>query len=223
MARWPWIALVAAAGCGATLGAGDAPATALHPGDPSAAPGLRALPELPAAAARDGATHQGLLLARETFGHALPDAPADRAYTSLQHWVDTEVASWIEQRRAQIDATRDRFALGGDPGVVARIVRHAVIGMLHEDTALSLGRLPAPSELDDEPDIAAMYRDIVRSQADAFVGAALRELRDCANEAYRGPADMRPWAEFCHARFDHLRAQIKSRSTMKRATASAKP
>ena len=213
-------ALAAIAGCALLLGcgAGSHPAGAREleggaPGDPEAQPSLAALPEMPQGATCNTVrTHQGLLVARETFDAALPPPPADRSYTSLQHWVDTAVVAWLERRRQQTDATRDRFLLEGAPNPSERAVSHAVIGLIHEDTALSLLRIPAPSELDSEPEIAQMYREIVQTQADTFTTSALIEFRDCANDAYRGPEDMRVWAEFCHARFDRLRERLPQRT-----------
>lgn len=167
---------------------------------------MAALPEMPEGATGNTArTHQGLLLARETFDAGFPAPPTDRAYASLQSWVDTTVVAWVERRRAMTEATRERFLLEGEPSEGERIVSHAVLGLIYEDTALSLSSIPSPSELDSEPDIAGMYQDIIRTQAESFVSSALLELRECADRAYRGPPDMRPWATFCHARFDRLR------------------
>jgi hypothetical protein len=183
-----------------------APPLQVAPGHPEAAPSLAALPEMPNGATGNTArTHQGLLLARQTFDAAFPAPPADRTYASLQSWVDTAVVAWLEQRRSQTEATRERFLLEGDPSEGERIVSHAVLGLIQEDTALSLSSIPPPSELDSEPEIAGMYHDIIRTQAESFMSSALLELRECADSAYRGPEDMRPWALFCHARFDRLR------------------
>jgi len=179
------------------------------------------LPELEGDGIDTPRAHQGLLLARETFDEALPEAPADRSFASLQQWVDGPVAKWVEHRRAQIDATRARFAQGGVTSEGEQVVSHAVVALLDEDTALCLGRLPSPSELDDEPEIAAMYRDMIRAQADIFVRSAADELADCANQGYRGGSELRPWAELCHARFDRLQEQLEQRSSMRPLPAGA--
>ena len=188
-------------------------APALEPGDPDAPPSLRALPELAEGASGNTArTHQGLLLARQALDAALPEPPVDHSYAALHGWVDTTVVAWLDRRREQTEATRERFLLEGEPSSGEAIVSHAVLGLLQEDTAHSLARIPAPSELDSEPEIADMYRDIVRAQADSFVSTALLEWKACAEGAYRGPADMQAWAEFCHARFDRLKEQATRRS-----------
>jgi hypothetical protein len=195
--------------------------SALSVGDPNAAPNLQALPEMAEGAPCNTArTHQALLMARQTFDTAFPAAPVDHSYTSLQAWVDSTVTTWVSQRRAQTDATRDRFSLEGEPSDAERIVSHAVIGLIDEDTARALATIPAPSELDSEPEIADMYREMVSKQAAPFVNAALAELRDCANDGYRGPEEMRSWARFCHARFDRLSEQAAAQSQASSKVAS---
>jgi hypothetical protein len=200
-------------GCASLQPRGVGPVAAPAAGDPDAAPSLRALPEIPSGAISDGPrTHQGLLLARETLDTPLPPAPADRSYASLQRWVDTVVADWVEHRRAQTEAIRDRFLLEGEPNQSELIVSHAVVGLIEEDTALWLARIPSPSELDDEPEIAGMFRDIARAQAEAFLSSALVDLRECADMAYRGSDELRHFAAYCHARHDRLREQMLAHS-----------
>lgn len=200
------MALACAWGCAQAPAPPAATAARGSGGDPNAAPSLLALPQLPA----DGdtpRTHQGLLMARATLDVAMPAPPADRSFSSLQRWVDSDVLTWLQQRRAQSLATRDRFLVEGEPNDAERIVSLAVLGLIDEDTARALGNLPPPSELDDEPDIAAMYRDVTRMHAEAFMSAAIAGMRDCANAAYQKPSAWRAFAQFCHARFDRLQQE----------------
>jgi len=190
---------------------GTAGSSTRNRGDAGAPPSIAVLPDLPAGASvNTERTHQGLLVARETLDAAMPRPPGDRSYLSLQGWVDAELAIWLEHRRDQADLTRARFAQEDDPSGSERAVGHAALGLIHEDTALSLGTIPAPSELDTEPEIAAIYRELVTVQVDTFLNTAVVEFRDCANEAYRAGDDMRVWAEFCHARFDRLRENVRA-------------
>jgi hypothetical protein len=203
------LAVLGSSACAASQHPDEDTDRELWPGDPDAAPSLAALPELPSgAAAETPRTHQGLLIARQAMGTRLPAPPADRSSVSLQRWIDTVVVEWVAGRREQTETARERFLLEGTPNAAEAIVSHAVLGLLQEDTALTLARLPTPSELDTEPEIADMFRDVTRKQADAFLNAAMIELRDCANAGYRAGGDMRPWAEFCHARFDRLYAEL---------------
>jgi len=170
---------------------------------------LPALP--PGASGNTPRTHHGLLVVRETLDATMPRPPADRSYLSLKGWVDGEFALWLERRRQQVEQTRARFELEAAPNGSERAVSHAALGLIHEDTALSLGTIPAPSELDTEPEVAEMYRELVAVQVDTFLNTAANEFGDCANEAYRAGDDMRSWAQFCHARFDRLRENVRAR------------
>jgi hypothetical protein len=198
------------AGCAtASTATETAPTANAVSGEASERPALAALPTIERGSSADTrGTHQGLLIARATLDTAMPEPPADRSYAALQRWVDTEVVAWVEHRRAQTEEARERFSLEGDPNESVIAMSHAVVGLIHEDTALSLRSIPAPTELDSEPEIAAMYREIVSAQADTFLNSALVEFRDCANTAYNGKDDMRPFALFCHGRFDQLQSQL---------------
>jgi hypothetical protein len=180
-------------------------------GAPDAPPTLTALPELPARAlANSERTHQGILLARQALDAGLPAAPTDRTFAALQSWADSEVSGWVVTRRDQIEAARARM-FDGRPSAAEQILGHAVLALLQEDTARTLSNIPAPKELDDERDIAAMYRDLVSGQADAFVTSALIELRDCVELARHGPVEMHAYDDYCHARFDRLRGEQLAR------------
>jgi hypothetical protein len=178
-------------------------------GNAEAAPSLAALPDVPGAADTPR-THQALLAARQALDAVRPAAPTDRSYASLQRWIDSDVVAWVEQRRAQTDATRDRFLVEGEPSAAERIVSHAVISLIDEDTARALADIPAPSELANEPDIAAMYRDVMHAQAGNFMSAALRELSDCADEAADAASEWSGFERFCRARLQRLQREQAS-------------
>jgi hypothetical protein len=180
-------------------------------GDPDAPPTLTALPELSARApANSERTHQGILLARQALDADLPAPPADRSFAALQSWADDQVSSWVVKRRDQIEAARARM-FDGHASPAEQILGHAVLALLHEDTARTLSSIPAPKELDDEREISAMYYDLVSGQADAFVTSALIELRDCVELAHQGPAEMHAYDDYCHARFERLRGEQLAR------------
>lgn len=194
--------------CGEVLVEGAAPRPAPYAGDPEGPPTLGVLPEMPQqesqAAARQ---HQALLVAREVLDSRVPAAPSDRSYDALQRWSQGPLAAWIRHRRQEVERARSQFTLGGEPGLRDGIVQHAVMGLLHEDTAAQLVALPEPAELDDEPEVARMYREVVAYQAEPFASSALLEYRTCAQSAYEGPTDLRHWGDFCAGRFERLKAR----------------
>lgn len=179
-----------------------------YPGDAEAPPTLGALPEMsrpePELASRQ---HRALLVAREVLDARLPTAPEDRAFDTLQRWSRGPVADWIRRRRKAVQHARGEFTVGGDVRLRDSIIQHAVVGLLHEDTAAQLAALPSPSELDSEPEVARLYRELVAHHAEPFVAAALVEYRQCADVAYTGPGELRYWGDFCAERFERLKAR----------------
>jgi len=145
-----------------------------------------------------------MLLTRRPLDAGLPAVPADHSFIALQHWSETRVAEWVGKRRAQVQTTRERLLFEGEPNPGERIVSHALLALLNEDTARSLASIPAPMELDGDAEVAQMYREVITAQADSFTASALLELRQCANLALHGPDDMRDFGTYCRARFDRL-------------------
>jgi len=178
-------------------------------GDPDGPPSIQVLPTLtrnsPEYTQR---AREGLMVARGVLKATLPRPPAEREFDALQKWLETKVVAWIEERNKGVDATRFSFIDPLDSTPEERVVAHAVIGILQEDTALSLLTIPVPTELDSEPEITALYLEQLRTHTAPFINAALIEFRDCAHTAVReGPLSMRRWARFCVARFQRLQAE----------------
>ncbi len=175
-------------------------AEALRLGDPVGPPSLRALPEI--SKARSEQLHRGLAQAGEVFASQLPAAPPDRAYIELAAWVEEEVAQWVIARRDGVDETRFQFDTSAHSDPAAHAVTNAVIGLLHEDTARSLARIPMPKELESEPEIAALFRELVDTQAAPFLHAARIAYGHCAEHA--DDADDDRFERFCRARAEAL-------------------
>jgi hypothetical protein len=207
--RWliPAALLVSAWGCGGVPAAvgGGGTAEEEDPGDPHGPPGIEVLPGTGNSPAfRTERTRRGLIAARETLAARMPAPPADCTQARLQSWIDIRVVEWIEARNRAVEATRYAFASPANPTVEERVMAHAVIGLLQEDTALSLRSIPAPAELDGEPDIQRMYAEVIGSHTAPFESSALLEYRECANTAVDGPDEIRNWALFCDRRFRKL-------------------
>lgn len=185
---------------------------ALYRGDPAAPPAFAVLPDVtkPQQTTR---VAQGLSLARHVLGTALPTAPDDRRYASLQAWIDETVAPWISARRDSVDETRFQFGLGDNaarpdkikPAEAEQVIARAVLGLMQENTAQELSQMPMPEELDSEPEIAEIYRDLVSTQSKPFRNAALAEYEQCSALADDAGRELQRWAEFCHVRSVHLR------------------
>ncbi|HKU40605.1 MAG TPA: hypothetical protein VJR89_20735 [Polyangiales bacterium] len=175
----------------------------LRPGDASAPPSLRALPEL--SKDRSERLHRGLTQAKQVFAAQLPAAPSERSYDVLSAWVESEVAHWIDARRDAVEETRFQFKSSA-PEPATQVIASAVIGLLQEDTAHQLAQIPQPRELDNEPEIAALFHELVLGQADPFQRAALEEYESCAKAGDEEGGQLQRFAKFCKERHHRLAA-----------------
>jgi hypothetical protein len=181
---------------------------ALSLGDPAAPPGFAALPDI-AHGQQSSRIVQGLSLARQVLATPLPSPPDDRHFAILQAWIDERVAPWVSARREGVDETRFQFGLQAahaepEESVIAR----GVVGLLEENTALELSQIPSPTELDTEPEIAEMFRDLVDTQAKPFRHAAVSEYRKCSELGSDGGDDAKRWGDFCRVRFQRLQRDL---------------
>jgi hypothetical protein len=203
------VSLLLVAACGGAQSEVASGRDSLRDGDPTAPPSLRALPDV-AKGASSERVQLGMSLARQVLETHLPQPPADRSYQRLQLWIDQEVVPWVSARRESVDETRFQFGLDHGASGDERVVANAVLGLLQEDTALALANIPSPTELDSEPEVGEMFRDLVRTQSQPFQSAAAIDYHDCATHAYEEGLEFRRWAVFCHARFDRLEAQLQA-------------
>ncbi|MET0390220.1 MAG: hypothetical protein ABW321_29885, partial [Polyangiales bacterium] len=177
--------------------------SALHVEDANAPPTFAALPDVPKTQ-QSPRIVQGLSLARHVLADGLPTPPDDRRYVTLQGWIDQTVAPWISTRRDNTDETRFEFALQAGASDEERVIALGVLGLLEENTALELTHIPVPIELDTEPEIADIFRDLVETQAKPFRNAAKQQYRSCSAEADRASDDVHRWATFCRGRYARL-------------------
>jgi hypothetical protein len=181
-------------------------ANALSAGDAAASPSFAALPDVPVPQQTPRVT-RGLSLARHVLADALPTPPEDRSYAALQAWIDQIVAPWIRARRDNTDETRFEFGLQSGASGDEQLIALAVLAIMEESTALELSRIPLPLELDTEPEIADIFRDLVSTQSKPFRNAAAAEYRQCSELSVEVSSALRRWPEFCRARIARLQSQ----------------
>lgn len=145
----------------------------------------------------------GLTLAAESFLIPPPPPPSRQIAANLQAWAEQRLAPWLERKSHTVEAARRELDLAAEEDHRQRIIGGAVVGLMYEDVARLLASIPAPEELDDEPEIQEIYRRILRSHARPFLEHARRAYRACALNA-RQPEGMRHWSRFCRGRRDRL-------------------
>jgi hypothetical protein len=176
----------------------------LDPGQTEAAPSMQTLPDPDV---RDEAFSRrmrfGWQLAAESFVVPPPEPPRDRMAQDLQLWSEQVLSPWIERKVATVEAARRELDHAAEENHRQRIISGAIVGLMYEDVGMALRSIPPPAELDDEPEIRTIYRDILRSQARPFLEHARRAYQACAGNAARPPG-MRHWRRYCAGREERL-------------------
>jgi hypothetical protein len=186
------------------LGASSGRRLAHQGGDAEGAPRVEALPSLDVA--NEELTQEmrmARLLSAESLGLDPPVLPRDTSTASIAAWSDGELKAWLRQKQRSADEARrelDRAALQNHR---QRIMAGALVGLVYEDLARVLLTLPIPSELASEPEIAAMYVDLLRSQASPYLLQSRQAYLACAGNADQ-VSELRHWSGFCQAREERL-------------------
>ncbi len=184
--------------CGAT------PTRVLHPGRVDGLPSMEALPDLPVAETESSQSMQfGLRLARESFQVPPPDAPHERTALALTDWAEGVLLPWLQQKTLALEASRHELDIAAEERHEYRVTAGAIVGLMYEDIARVLSAVPAPTDLDSEPDILVIYRANVEGEARPFLETARRAYRACAMNAAPLSA-LRVYTDFCNGRLAAL-------------------
>lgn len=175
-----------------------------YAGDARGSPDYRALPSTdPDRAPLTEEMSHGLALCEAALSLTPPSPPSDCSVAELNRYMNGPLRSWLGERRAAIERARGELDVAAEQSHHQRIMAGALVGLLNEDVGDFLGALPVPAELASEPDIAAMYADVVAHNASPFVEKARRAYLACAANAIH-PEHMRHWSVFCARRADGL-------------------
>jgi len=195
------VSLLLAAGCGPGLQYRDGP---LNPGQVECDPSMECLPDPDIEeASMTRLMRFGWTLAEESFLVPPPPTPDDQSAGSLESWSEQVLSPWIQRKTHTIEVARRELDRAAEQMHRQRIMGGAIVGLMYEDIARVLTSIPPPSELDDEPEIRRVYRNVLRSQARPYLEQARQAYRACAQNAIR-PSSMRHWSRFCSARQEQL-------------------
>lgn len=189
-------------GCAGSSG----PRRVYQGGDASGEPRVEALPSLDVD--QDQLTQEmrmARLLSAESLNLAPPVNPRDTSTASIASWSDNELKSWMKTKNAAAEAARKELDVAAVQNQRQRIMAGAMVGLVYEDVGRTLLTLPIPAELSAEPEIAAMYVDILRTQAGPYLQQARQAYAACAGNAEQMPA-LQHWSEFCLTREEKLPA-----------------
>ena len=199
-AAWLAMAVLASgAGCG-----GAQSARRLDPGSYEDPPAMEVLPQLDVPLESLGERFRfAWRLTAEALQLQAPAPPVHPTGSELRAWSDGPLQRWLAEKSRRVDAARRELDEVAEQGRRQRIVAGALVGLLYEDVARAIVRIPPPRELDDEPDIAEAYREVVLFQARPYLTEARRAYRACALNAVPLQS-MHHWGRFCARRGEAL-------------------
>jgi hypothetical protein len=143
------------------------------------------------------------LLSAESLELPAPAIPEDRSASSLARWSDHELKVWVGAKLKRAEDARvelDRAALENHR---QRILAGALVGLVYEDVARTLLVLPIPKELESEPEIGAIFRELMEKQAAPYLFHARLAYAACAGNA-SAMSTLTHWSDFCSAREESL-------------------
>lgn len=179
---------------------------AYQEGDTTGKPRVEALPSLDVESTKLTAEmRMARLLSAESLNLAPPVRPRDTSTATIAEWSDHELKTWMQTKHASAEAARQELDRAAVQNQRQRIMAGAMVGLVYEDVARTLLTLPVPAELVAEPEIAAMYVDILRTQAGPYLLQARHAYTACAGNAEQMPS-LRHWSEFCLSRENQLPA-----------------
>jgi hypothetical protein len=177
---------------------------AYQEGDATGKPRVEALPSLDVDASKlTQEMRMARLLSAESLNLDPPVQPRDTSTATIAEWSDHELKTWMQVKHASAEAARQELDRAAMQNQRQRIMAGAMVGLVYEDVARTLLTLPVPAELVSEPEIAAMYVNILRTQAGPYLLQARQAYTACAGNAEQLPA-LRHWSDFCLSRENQL-------------------
>jgi hypothetical protein len=143
------------------------------------------------------------LLSAESLELPAPTLPGDRSAAQLSDWSDSQLKDWLSEKQQRAEAARAELDRAAAQNHRQRIVAGALVGLVYEDIARTLLSIPLPAELDTEPEVADLFRELMAKQAAPFLLHAELAYTACAGNA-AGLESMAHWSEFCERRGEGL-------------------
>lgn len=200
--RWGFVSLVScvlSVGCATQANKGP-----LYGGDPHGRATMEVLPSLDVI--DDALTPEmrmARLLCAESLALLSPPVPSDTSATQLTDWSEHQLKSWLGEKLRRAEAARQELDKAALQSHRQRILAGALLGLVFEDVARELLSLPAPRELEREPEVAVIFREVMMSQATPYLMHAGLAYRACAGNA-TGLRTMDHWSGFCSERAEGL-------------------
>lgn len=175
-----------------------------QPGDAFSRPSMEVLPSLDVAQSElTPEMRMASLLSSESLLLAPPSGPRDDSTAAISDWSDSELKTWLQEKHVRAEAARKELDRAAQQNHRQRVMAGAMVGLVYEDLARTLLALPIPRELASEPEIAAMYVDLLKRQASPYLLHAHQAYVACAGNAEQ-VSGLHHWSQFCEQREERL-------------------
>tara|TARA_B100001750_G_scaffold232489_2_gene231676 strand:+ start:2099 stop:2791 length:693 start_codon:yes stop_codon:yes gene_type:complete len=202
MLRSRALPLVLLAACASSGGTPESE-TAGGAGVPEAPPSMECLPDVPQPTRAEFTESMRFAwrLSEDAFELPDPMPPSPDSDTAeVQAWTDGQMHEWLQRKNQLVEAARAELNQAAEENHAQRTMAGGLVGVLYEDVARVLLRVPLPSDLrNEEPVIVDAFRDVVDAQARPYLEHARRAYAACAANA-RPHDELQPWEHFCSAR-----------------------
>ncbi len=218
LVRWEWLVIAACAmiGCAKNqhLNHGnDSHSTAAN-GEAAAPPDMETLPSPDVRLEQMSEKMRfAWLLTEQSFELEQPAPPLAESVADLQEWSRTSLQTWLTKKNQMVEAARAELDVAAEESHRQRIMAGALVGLMYEDVARVLLKVPTPRELDSEPEVAEAYRYVVDFQASPYLRFARRAYMACAANGRR-PKSMKHWSQYCSTRAQNLPLRLNSGETV---------
>lgn len=141
------------------------------------------------------------LLTAESFELNRPHRPpSGAAMQELQLWSQQELRRWLSQKNELVEAARAELNVAAEESHQQRVWAGALVGLMYEDVGRVLLDVPVPRELNSDPEIARVYREVVVAQARPYLDHARRAYNACELNGRRQTESLEQWSRFCEER-----------------------
>ncbi|MFT3926374.1 MAG: hypothetical protein QM778_27765 [Myxococcales bacterium] len=157
-------------------------------------PSFRSLPDLPVALAGYADQVASIEVACER--------PTGTTLAEINTWMQQRFIPWLRDKSSAV--MRMERELTAVHNVHARPIIAALIGHMHEDVADDLLSVPVPSELIEDAELTAVFRQSLIDKAMPSLQKAKLEYTACTPETHSTSAEREAWGRYCKVRVEVL-------------------
>ena len=118
---------------------------------------------------------------------ACPESPPGASMEAMNAWASTTLATWRSERKKAVRECSTALEAIAESHAIDRTIGAAYVGALEYNTAQCLSRMEAPTEIQSNPGMAAMFTRTLEEPVREFAAKAKTHFEQCARTS-RGVA-----------------------------------